>query len=73
MVTSQSRRLLMASLAGALALPIALSPSVAHAEEAEEVHCLDQVCLSVAVGPCDHREARPKLDVQGGEVAERAE
>jgi len=40
MVTSKSRRLLLASLAGALALPIvAMSPSVVHAEEAEEVHC----------------------------------
>ena len=39
MVTSKSRRLLMASLAGALALPIAISPPTAHAAEGEEVHC----------------------------------
>ena len=39
MATSKSRRLLMASLASALAIPVAMSPSSVHAEESEKVHC----------------------------------
>ena len=39
MAISRSRRLLMASLASALAIPVAMSPSAVHAEESETVHC----------------------------------
>ena len=39
MATSKSRRLLMASLASALAVPVAMSAPSAHAGESETVHC----------------------------------
>ena len=39
MAISKSRRLLMASLASALAIPVAMSPSTAQAQEAAEAHC----------------------------------